>query len=425
MVTAEVLGASRTLADVVDATLRDLHPQLAIREGREALSLASEISPLLVVVEDVNRSASPARLLEKLARWGKTARQGTERVRWRVLCPVWPRTTALLSDNAYEAVSNSSIWLSCFTEEEGIAAVQRRRAEPLLVLDAKAIATALGYDPLLIGLHGSGDWNPEPTAVIQSFLERRLGSLAAGEGKYTAGEYRLALRSLSLELLERKQLEPAFTDVVEWMGGQSGSASKVRDIVGSREVARLEGSVEQQRIVFRHDRVRDHLLADAVAHALPRGELSPAVMSEPYFAEVIGIALASGQAGMAAIDQVAAANPLALFSAMRHFREPRTSAQQHIVKASTAWADSGAPEDPRNAFLRQAVLRALAECEGPHVIGLSKRIDDRGTDWWALRARFRNGDAAAGIRLCGHFDPGVRAIGHVELIEHVLGKGRR
>ena len=56
------------------------------------------------------------------------------------------------------------------------------------------------------------------------------------------------------------------------------------------------------------------------------------------------------------------------------------------------------------------------------MIALSKRIDDRGTDWWALRARFRNGDAAAGIRLCGHLDPGVRAIGHVELIEHVLGK---
>ena len=134
LITAEVLGESRTLADAVDTTLRELHPPLAIGEGKEALAFGSETAPLLVVVEDVNRSASPAGLLEKLVTWGRTPQDGQQGPRWRVLCPVWPRTTALLSDSAYEAVSDSSIWLSCFTEEEGIAAVQRRRAEPLLVL---------------------------------------------------------------------------------------------------------------------------------------------------------------------------------------------------------------------------------------------------------------------------------------------------
>ena len=211
LATAEVLGESRTLADAVDATLRELHPLLAVGEGREAFALGSETSPLLVVVEDVNRAASPARVLGKLASWGKSAQEGKERVRWRVLCPVWPLTTALLSDNAHEFLSNSSISLSSFTEKEGIAAVQRHCAEPLPLLDAKAVATALGYDPLLIALHADEDSTPEPKAVIWSFVERSLGRLATGNGQYTVGEYRSALRSLSLELLERKQLEPLFT----------------------------------------------------------------------------------------------------------------------------------------------------------------------------------------------------------------------
>ena len=77
-VTTEVLGESRSLADAVDATLRQLHPPLAVGAGREAPSLASETTPLLVVVEDVNRSALPAALLEKLAAWGRTAQKSKE-----------------------------------------------------------------------------------------------------------------------------------------------------------------------------------------------------------------------------------------------------------------------------------------------------------------------------------------------------------
>ena len=422
LVRAEVLEEARSLAGAVETILRELHPTLSAGAGRLALSIASEAAPLLVVVEDVNRSASPAGLLEKLVAWSRTALGSNEAPRWRVLCPVWPRTTALLSDSVHQLVTNSSIWLSCFTEEEGIAAVQRRRTEPLSVLDAKAIAFALGYDPLLIALHRDGDSNPEPTAVIQSFVKRRLASLAADRGRYTAGEYWLALMSLSFNLLERKQLEPAFTDVVEWMGGQSGLADKLREVVGLREIARLAGPVERERVVFRHDRVRDHLLADAIEHALQRGELSPSVMSDPYFAELIGMVLPRCDMPIVVIDQVAARNPLALFAAMRYFREPRTEGQQHIIDASMVLADSGALGILRNRSLRQAVLRVLADCEGPHVGRLCKRISDDGLDSWALRGRFRSGDLLAGIQLCRQCEPGIRWVGHVELIEHVLRK---
>ena len=421
LLTAEVLGESRSLADAVDATLRELHPPLAVGGGREAPSLASVTMPLLVVVEDVNRSASPAALLEKLVVWGMTAQKGKEPVRWRVLCPVWPRTTALLTDRAREWVGKQSMHLSGFTEEEGVAAVQRHRTEPLSFLDAKAVATALGNDPLLIALHGDAGPEPDPTAVIGSFVERSLARLAAGDGMYSTGEYLNALQSLSLELLERKQLNPPFPDLIEWLGELSSTAQKLREIVKAGEVARLEGSGESESILFRHDRVRDFLFADAVAHALRQGELSQSVTSDPHFAEVIGFALAGGEATKAGIDEVARVNPLALFSAMRRFRRPRTEAQQHIVDAAGAWVDSEAPQAPYNHSLRQAVLWVLAECEGPHVNSLVERIDRAGSNWLGLRARFRNGDVSAGIGLCAHNAPGMGWVGHVELIEHVLG----
>ena len=424
LLTAEVLGGSHSLVDAVDATLRELHPPLAAGAGREALSLASETTPLVVVAEGVNRSASPAALLAKLAAWGRIAQKSDEPVRCRVLCPVWPRTTALLNDSAHKWVSNSSMQLSCFTEEEGIAAVQRYRAEPLSVLDAKAVAAALGYDPLLIALHGDDDSEPDPAAVVRSFVERSLARLAAGKGQYTAGEYLTALRSLSLELLERKQLKPSFADLIEWIGEQSTTAQKLREVVRAREVARLEGSGESESIVFRHDRVRDYLFADAVAGALRHGELSQSVTSDPYFAEVIGIALAGGEATKPEIDEVARVNPLALFSAMRHFQQPRTAAHQQIIDAASAWVYSKDSEAPGNDSLRHAVLWVLAECEGPHVRRFVERIDSAGHNWLGLRARFRNGDLSAGIALCAQNEPGAGWVGHVELIEHVIRRFR-
>ena len=423
VITDDVVRTSRTLADAVSTTLRELHQPLGADEGRLALSFSSEAMPLLVVVEDVNQSASPVRLLEKLASWNEAAQKDPEPVRWRVLCPVWPRTTDLLKDDVHKSVSRSSVWLSSFSEEEGIAAVQRRRTTPLPVLDAKAIAMALGYDPLLIALHSDSDSAPEPTSVVRKFVERSLERLAASDGSHTAGEYRFVLTWLSLEMLKHKQLEPVFTDVVEWARQHAcGADEELREIFGSRELARLEGPVERQRIVFRHDRVRDHLLADAVAHALQQDELSVSIMADPYFAEVIGSALLRDGVTVAATDRVAARNPLALFSAMRHFRDPSTEVQRHVIDASYAWAHRDAHKDTRNGALQQTVLRTLAECEGAHVRPLSERIDGEGVNWWALRARFRNGEVLAGVRLCGRFEPGVRVVGHVELIEHVLAK---
>ncbi|MCY3809561.1 MAG: ATP-binding protein [Gemmatimonadetes bacterium] len=422
LVTAKVLEESHSVADAIEATLRRLHPLLAVGEGRGALSLVSQSSPLLVVVEDVNQSVSPTRLLEKLANWGKTAGVGQEPIRWRVLCPVWPRRIAAVSDQSRETVDKSTIWVGPFSEEEGIVAVQRFRSSPLPLLSAKAIANSLGYDPLLIALHGSGDANPEPTAVIKDFLQQRLEGLAAVEGAYTAGEYWRALRSLSLALLEHKELGPSFSDVVGWLGEQSIMAHMLREIVKAREVVRVGRPLETERIIFRHDRVRDYLLADAVAHALRQGELSRSVSSDPYFAGVIGIALAGGETTKAGIDEVARVNPLALFSAMRHFRRPRTEAHQHIIDAASAWIDSRDSKASGNESLRQAVLGVLAECEGTHVRTLVERVDSTGANWLGLRARFRNGDVSAGIRLCAQCEPGLGWVGHVELIDHVRGK---
>ena len=99
VVTDEVLGTSLTVEDVIERTLRNLQPNLAAGAGSEALSLTSENEQFFLVIEDINQSAQPARLVEMLAAWSARATAGKGSRRWRILCPVWPRTIALASSN--------------------------------------------------------------------------------------------------------------------------------------------------------------------------------------------------------------------------------------------------------------------------------------------------------------------------------------
>ena len=299
--TAEVLGASRTVVDAIEMALRELQRSLAGGAGREALTLASENEPLLLVVEDVNRALQPARFLERLAEWADAAAAERDRGRWQVLCPVWPRTIASVSENGRKSIGDSMMGLLRFTEEEGVAAVRRRRGIPVPLLEAQAVASALGYDPLLIGLHGE-DHAVDAANIIRGFVDRSLERLAAEEGAYQPAEYRRGLRKLAMEFLERRQLEPAFADVVDWLGDESGDVRRFREVVRAREIGRLEGSGENQRVAFRHDRVRDHFLAGAVAHELERNVLSTAVMADPFYAELIGMALAGDAMAKDAVD---------------------------------------------------------------------------------------------------------------------------
>ena len=422
VVTDDVLRTSRTVEDAIERTLRELQPTLDDGAGSEALSLTSENEQFLLVIEDINRSGQPARFVETLATWNVRASKERDRCRWRILCPVWHRTITLASGATDKIPEVSAVVVGSFDKRDGVAAVKRRRIG-VTDLEAESVASALGFDPLLIALHGDSDVIPDPESVIHSYIERALKRAAESDGTYTAGEYRTALRTMSLVMLKRRQLEPRFADVLDWTGGDRPIGPVLRELSKFRELIRLEGTTENERFVYRHDRVRDHVLADAITDAISRDDLPESVMLEPYFAEVLGMGIVRSGVTSELIEKVADANPLALFSALRYCSNPQADSAQQVVKASENWADPGTWRDPLNEALRFAVLKVLAECDGPHVRGLCETIGGEDPDYWSLRGRFRNGDLNAGVQLCALAAPGMGWVGHVELIDHVVKRG--
>ena len=411
ILTQETLAAHRTIDQALDAELRKLHPNLEPDAGAKARAVCSRVNPLLILVEDVNWSDRPAILLERLVSWAPTrsADGSTERTDWHLFCPVWPKVLAMISEEARKRIDALTVSASPFTTGEARAAVQRSATlanATISPLEADTLAAALGNDPLLIALY---DFANKPTTqqVIGDFVNGRHHRLAGETGKLTATDYSTALKAVACGMLLHRLVDPTWTEVQDWLRGQPDNCTAMRQIVHGGEVVRLIETGRAERLAFRHDRVRAWLLSDAVADLMQIGQLDDVVLSEPFFADVIGTALAVPNVPVTVAERVGASNPLALFYALKVFHEPSAEVHHAVMRAIDTWLSADDTYGRANRSVRWAALQVLSETESSHVLAITDRFSDR--TWTTLSARFRNGDVGAGLQLCVRAGPGVGA----------------
>lgn len=271
----EAVASAITLEQAVTTTLRQLHPSLAMI-GASALSFCSPERALLLVVEDINRSGQAQRLAEKLAGWSPvpTKNDTGASTNWHLSCPLWPEVLASLDDQIRKRIELLIIESDGFTESEGRDAVLARArmdGRKLSSLSADEISGALGHDPLLIALHDQCT-APDPHKIIHQFVEGSLSRVTAKANDLPAAEYRKALRALAGEMLANHQIELRWREISDWAVLQGKTLHLLGQLTHHGELIRLMGPSDDQRLFFRHDRVRDWLLADAAA-ALERQDL--------------------------------------------------------------------------------------------------------------------------------------------------------
>ncbi len=416
-----IIDGALSLDQAIEMTLQQLHPSLVSGEGSGARALVSEHTPLLMVVEDINKSGQPTSIVEKLVSWSTQKKELNQTANWQLFCPVWPRILLSLGDQLRKMINELVLPASSFTAEEATIAVQHRwehAGVSISKLDAEAVTSVLGQDPLLIALQDPTKM-PNPNNAVQSFIDGSLDRLAGVRGEFTAGEYRRGLRHLSTRMLELPCFDLSMTAVVSWFSDTQEVVKILRHIAHFGEIIRISGPSTDERLSFRHDRVRDWLLADAVADLMSREAIPDAMVKDPFFAEIFGTSLVRNNIPIVMVEKVRIANPLALFCAMRVFGEPTNDLHHAIIKAAIAWLDDEGTHGPQNNNLRWTALRILSETDGQYVTSLVESFLQEKDNWWGLRARFRNGDFVAGIKLCSEHRPGRRVVGHLELIDHV------
>jgi hypothetical protein len=168
----ELIAQVTSLEQALSEALRRLHPSLA--PGQSPLAFCTPDKPLVVVVEDINRSGQPERLAAKIAGWGANfdGKQPKLTAPWCLFCPVWPRVVTLIEEQSRKHVESMLISLEPMTAAEGRQAVALRAAlarRTISEVKAEEISIALGHDPLLIALYDF-DREPDAHSVLTSSL---------------------------------------------------------------------------------------------------------------------------------------------------------------------------------------------------------------------------------------------------------------
>lgn len=423
----EAIRQAPTLEAAIETTLRGLHPWIETGCGAVAADLAREQGDLLLAIDDVNKTPAPAQLVQKIAGWD--GRKDEKRKGFRIVCPAWPQVIGQVSDSAEEALRPLCFFAGPFSSEEGAAALQCHAALTGIVmtdLEAQGLSARLGHDPLLISFwsktRGAVESGGAPVSaqVIEKFLGRRLEELSASNPEAgLAEDYRESLLALARRMLEERTLEPSWQQVSSWFR-ESGEEGRLRRLTSQREILRLDGETGTRKLAFRHDRLRDHLLAGAFQAWMAGGEVPPSLLAEPYYAEVLGQALLLGELDPIWASRVAVANPLALFHAFRTFRQPATAMEQTIVEAMRQWIRDTIIPDRCVRPLRWAVDWLLAEVDSTLLLELTKNFPSSSFPLW--EARMRNGDVAAAAeyaaRMGLHFYQSRQQL----LIRHTLSR---
>jgi len=411
----DVIAKALNPVRAIDYGLKALHPHLAPDAGADALQLCEASLPFLMVVEDINRSGQASELLEKITNWSQHDSNKIG-LPWRLICGAWPRATYSLKDTIRKRVNQLTVLCPAMSEAESRVAIQRRAARqkrPVSALEADAIATALGRDPLLIGLHDFNE-KPDAQAVIARFIEHRLDMTATGSS-YTISDLRLGLLALAEGMLGRRTLEPTWTELSNWFDASNSTLPSLRALVKQEELIRLPSGSD--RLAFRHDRVRDYILATAFASQVHDGSLTDDLRSDPYFAEMLGYVASLPETSDNFIDDLERSNPLALFYALSRVPNPEIPRHATIVSTILRWLSNEENRGKRQAHLRWHALQILAQIESPQIIEIVNGFPNQG--WDGLAARFRNGDLSGGIGLVDRLDPGMNDPWRDLLMEHV------
>lgn len=417
----QTLRDATSIEEAIDMELRRHLPYLEPLSGTKALEMCGELTPLVIVIEDICRAENTAGLLNKVVAWAlhSISKEPTKsRRNWRLLCPVWPRFVSAIekSKEAHAAGIIQSVGL--FSEKEASKAVKCRGevlGKPQSDMSAAAIARALGRDPLLIGLHeftGTG----QAQDVIAEYIAREFASVALSAG-LTASDVDGAVERLGLQMVQHKCFAPTWNDALSWLDREDDRKA-LRALVSKGSVLRLARINGKETIEPRHDRVLHSLLAAGIAIRLA-SDIEDVPLSDPYFAEYVGAAAVQVKLAASGLHRLTQDSPLIAFFALKDAISRKSDYESVVAGVIKNWLSLGETQSPAFFSRRMRALDLLADIDSPVVLELTEKFPLVDRRQPLFEARFRNGDLSAAFNLLTEYPFEVNVEGRHELVDHV------
>jgi hypothetical protein len=393
----EIVEQSVSILDAIEKQLKSYQSNIRIEAD-----IFNHSNKFLVVIDDVNKLASPVALIEKILNWEK-------RYPFVLLCPIWRHVYNQLPErfrSPQERCSESkppflSIDLDVYTEMEAFTFIQARFLAKNISLSKKQfefIAKSLSFNPFLLDTYSElTGLNTENYALyiqnpIGKYIEEQLKTL---ENKSNFAFYELenSLFFLANYLLIHKNLEVscALFDVEN---------KKFYNVIGKQnKVLRID---KKGNIIFKHDKIRDFLLVQQIEKYLIPNDLErhDQVLREPYFAELIGRAIGNLDIINDHILNYFFQNqPLAVFESLRYIQG--TANETSIHGKVVNWVRKNI-KNVKTAELN-AIEQCLMELDYAKMLEITNHFD---TNYNISVANFRNGDIESGMRYLSYYSSG-------------------
>jgi hypothetical protein len=424
----ELLKECTLIENAIDRVLRELYPSLLPDAGRAALRFIQESSRLLLIVDDVNRADNPPRLVENIIKLLKPQQSGTSDSQlvfspYLVVCPVWSKFSNPISLDFKEKPWINPVFINSMNSEEAMAAVQSVTSlagREITNTEAASLATKLGNDPILIGLfyelllsNSQQDELERFTEnVIEQFITTTL-SESSNSGKFLENEYRASLSTVATQMLKSRKLYPLWTDIGEWLKESPDKLNALRELINYKKLCRL---TKEDKFDFRHERIRETLLVESMIKLVADATPDSDILYEPFYAEIIGRAIARSPQSKEFLQELRNRLPLALVEAIRCFGTRTTNYHHTIVEEVKEWVNNSIATGSVPESVLNAVCWSLVETDFPVVLEITEAFSTYSP---VFLARFRNGCAESGIRYCLSFDPFCNNCLRDEVLEQV------
>ena len=404
---AELITSGASLPIAVEDHLRRLYPSLEPGSGDQALVLASDNPPLLIAVDDVNRTNVPVRGLAKVISWVRPKAQDPQDTpaassAVRLLVPLWPSIMAMVREDLRPATWAHVLTVERYTDEEA-AKLLGRAAEAadcsLSEYDRAKLCQKLDRDPFLVGklckLLQPGMSVEDLVAlcddVLHEFVKRQCVVLAQRSKTLLPAEYSDALARVAEWMLENRQLNPSWAELVSVFDKQGSTLDALRDLVRDGVLCRI--TEKREVFQFRHDRLAGRFYVDKLGSLLD-SETDSDLLTDPYFARLVGEAIAKRhQISEHRLDWLANSAPLALAEALKHLSFAPAAHAGAIIERVARWnRNEGRSADDSLVW---AVSWALVETNCRDVADFD---DMRTSNYIMLLAKLRNGCARSGAR---------------------------
>ncbi len=431
---ARLLRDAASLETALNAWLLSLYPSLESNGGRMAIDLASKAGRLRLCVDDVNRTPDATRLLRLLFSIAAPLSGGPEQAKSGdghprpadALCqvvPVWPEQLFSLPPKALEQPWVRTVAVGDLLPDE-CAEMIRTKAPKLSDVEARDFAMRLNHDPFLVGLFTLMEDEPMNAAQLRAVADDAIGRFldvqlreccSARSVDLLPHELLEVLTRVAREMLSRRNLRPSFGELERWLGDGSKTLPGMRTLVRHGQVCRLDA---ENRLDFRHDRLQERLLVQAMAGLLQLPEPPEDIITDPYYSAIVGKALARRELPATQLTRLRTHAPWALFEAIREIGEPSNGYQHGLFQEARTWAENESRSAPKSVV--SAICWTMIETDSGRVLPI---IDAMKPNPLLMAAGFRNGSAQHGMRFIRggvrhDFEPGVGDGLRDRILEH-------